>query len=335
MDDDVSRVYENINMAKLILPGQKTAPERVRNEHIVPRFYLNKFADSEKHVVLYTKGRSPVRKSTKSQSSERDFFEYTINGQATENRYEKWFQRIETDAAATYDAIQSGSELTQFQQGAWAFFLATLFLRSRKVREQIGPELMRQVESEIFSGDDQIREAQCDLLKEGVFVYADDLKAMVSQIKHEMRAPAFGHLAGIEENARMLAEQIFEKRWFVFEAAPGTAFVTSDCPVHTMNVSLTDKRCTLGSGFGNSSTAVVLPLSPTRLFLAGPQEMSCRSNVLGEKNVVAFNSNTIRFAYRAVYSLDESAEIHALVDREINQVTYGQNAFVPLKVTNS
>ena len=321
-------------MTRLILPGRSVAHALVRDEHIVPRFYLNKFADSDQRFFLYTKGRSPVQKSTRSQSTERDFFEYTINGEATENRYERWFQRIETDAADIYNLIESGSNLTQVQEGAWAFFLATLFLRSRKVREQIGPGLMSKVLSEIFFGDDQIRDAQCELLRKGVFVYADHLKVMVNQIKDEMMAPAFGHLAGIEENARMLAEQIFKKRWFVFHAAPGTAFVTSDCPVQTMNLGLAGENCILGSGFGNSNTAIVLPLSPTRLFLAGPQEMSCRSNLLGEKNVAAFNVNTVKFADRAAYASYKSAELQALVDREINQVVFGQNSFIPVEKPN-
>jgi hypothetical protein len=322
-------------MAKVVLTNPKVAPPLVKNEHIVPRFYLNKFADSRRQIVLYTQGQAPRRKSTKSQSSERDFFEYTINDRATENRYENWFQRIETDAAAIYDAVQSGSRLTKVQEEAWALFLATLFLRSRKVRDQIGPELTKQVESEIFFGDDQIREMQHDFLKQGVLVYADDLRAKVSQIKLEMRAPAFRHLAGIEENARMLAAQIFEKRWFVFEAAPDTVFVTSDCPVQTLNLNFAAKNFTLGSGFGHPTTAVVLPLSPSRLFLAGPQVMRWKSNVLDENDVAAFNASAVRFADKTVYALAESAEVQSLVDREMNQVIFGQNAFVPLKATNA
>jgi hypothetical protein len=320
-----------MNMTKLILPTQKVAHPLVQNEHIVPRFYLNRFADSGKQVVLYAKGRTPSWKSTKSQSSEHNFFEYTINGQATENSYENWFQRIETDAAAIYDAVQSGSKLTQVQEEAWALFLATLFLRGRKVRDQIGPELTKQVESEMFFGEDQIREMQHDYLKQGVLVYADDLREKVNQIKLEMRAPAFRHLAGIEENAHTLAKQIFEKRWFVLEATPSNAFVTSDCPVQTLNLNLTGKDFTLGSGFGHHSTAVVLPLSPTRLFLAGPHEMRWKSNVIDENDVMAFNTSTVRFADRAVYALAKSDEVRALVDREMNQVIFGKNAFVSMK----
>lgn len=320
-------------MARIFLTDPKIAPPLVIHEHGVPRFYLNKFADSEKYVIVYAKDRAPRRRSTKGETAEPNYFEYTINGQATENRYERWFQRIETDAAAVYGTIQSGSALTGTQERAWSLFIASTFLRSRKVREQIGPALTKRVASEMFFGDGQIREMQHDLLKQGIFAYADELRVKAKQIKREMEVPAFGHLAGIEENARGIADDIFRKRWFVLQAAPGTTFVTSDCPVHTQNVNLAGKSFTLGSGFSHPSTAVVLPLSPSRLFLAGPNEMRWKSNVLDENDVLAFNAGAVRFADRAVYALDQSDEIRGLVDREINQVVYGRNAFVPLNTT--
>jgi Protein of unknown function (DUF4238) len=188
---------------------------------------------------------------------------------------------------------------------------------------------MKKVEAEIFFGEEQIKEMQYEFLKQGILVPADDLRARVNQVKQDMRSPAFGHLAGIEENVRTLAKDVFEKRWFILEAAPGTAFITSDCPVHTANMNLADKTSTLGSGFGHEDTAVVLPLSPTRLFLTGSHKMRWDSAVLTAHDVLAFNTGTVRFADRAAYSLDKSSDIQTLVDQEIGQVVYGQNAFVP------
>lgn len=86
----------------IIRPATSTVRTLVRNAHIVPRFYLNKFADASKFVFQYFPGRDPQRRSTKSVSSEEDYFEYMVNGEATANRYENWFQRFETDAAAIY-----------------------------------------------------------------------------------------------------------------------------------------------------------------------------------------------------------------------------------------
>lgn len=314
-----------------ILRSQTIDHQVVHDEHIVPRFYLNKFADKEKHLFVYEPGRSARRKSTKSQCSDKDYFEYTINGEATSNLYENWFQKIETAASRIYETMQAGIGHTRHQEEAWSLFIATLFLRSQKVREQIGPRLTEQVESELFHDDDQIREMQVELLKQGEFIYLEDLRAKVNQIKLEMRAPAFGHLAGIEQNAHMIAEDIFKRKWFVFKAAPGTAFITSDCPVQTYSLDLTGKstNTTLGMGFGHPNTAVVLPLSPTHLFLAGPQEIGWKSDVLTETEMIVFNTSAARFGYRHVFARHRSSATQALVDNEINKVIYGQNAFVP------
>jgi len=83
----------------IVRPLSSATRPLVRNPHIVPRFYLNKFADKSKFIFVYAPGRDPKPKSTKSVSSEEDYFEYTVNGEATVNRYENWFQRFETDAA--------------------------------------------------------------------------------------------------------------------------------------------------------------------------------------------------------------------------------------------
>jgi hypothetical protein len=303
----------------------------VRDQHIVSRFYLNKFADGQKYLFAYGLGQKPRRKSTKSLTCELDYFEYAVNGESTDNRYENWFQKIENDAAAIYSTIHSGSGLAyRNQEESWSRFVATLFLRSRKVREQFGPKLLEMIESELFFGEDQVREMQLEFLKQGVFVFADDLRAKVHQVKNEMRAPAFTHLAGIEENIQTIAKNILDKRWFVLEAAPGTIFVTSDCPAQTASIDLERRRLDPGNGFRHPNTAVMLPLSPRKLFYAGPQNMTWKSPTLDVADTLAFNRITVQFAHKAVYASENRPEIQSLVDRELNQVTYGNNAFIPI-----
>lgn len=319
-------------MGRIIRPSNPGAARRlVRDQHIISRFYLNKFADSEKRVLVYAAGQPPRRKSTKGQAWERDYFEYTVNGESTQNQYENWFSRIETDAAAIYDTIHAGKGLNGAGEVALAIFVASMFLRSRKVREQIGPELTRMVEAE-FDCDEQIREMQCELLAHGIFVHSDELRAKVQQTLAEMRAPAFGHLAGIEENVRIIATNILEKgRWFVLEAAPGCEFVTSDCPVQTWALNGPKAPLTLGSGFRHQNTAVVFPLSPKALFFAGPNEIVWNSNVLSPEDTAKVNMATVQFAHRAVYALSGSVELQELVDRELNKYTFGKNCFIPAK----
>lgn len=303
----------------------------VRNSHIVPRFYLNKFADASKFLFQYVPSRDAQRRSTKSLSSEDEFFEYTVNGQATVNRYEKWFQKFETDAAAMYPTIHAGQALTGEQQIAWSSFIATVFLRSRKVREQFGPTLTKMMDAENYDSEENIREMQCEFLRQGIFVDSEDMRAKVRQTLEEMRAPAFGQLAGIENSAKMITRNILEKeRWFILEAAPGLEFVTSDCPVQTWALNGSKIPIIMGAGFGHQNTAIVFPMSPNKLFFAG-NGVRWTCQVLSQKDTAKFNTATVQFAHRAVYGLSKKAEIQALVELELNKYTFGENCFIPAR----
>lgn len=141
-----------------------------------------------------------------------------------------------------------------------------------------------------------------------------------------MRAPAFTHLAGIEEHAQTLAQNIFDRRRHVLEAALGMVFVTSDCPRQTESVDLEKRRLEPGYGFRHPNSALILPLSPTKLFYAGPQNMVWKSPTLSATDTRAFNRITVQFAHKAVYASQLRKQIQSLVDQESNQVAYGSSS---------
>jgi hypothetical protein len=316
----------------IVRPLSSATHPLVRNAHIVPRFYLNKFADKSKFIFVYASGRDPQLRSTKSVSSEEDYFEYTVNGEATVNRYESWFQRFETDAAAIYSTIHDGQQITHKDQIVWASFVATAFLRSRKVREQFGPALTRAMDAENYDSEEKIREMQYEYLRQGIFVDSEDIRAKVRQTLDEMRAPAFGQLAGIEDSVKMITKNIIEKKtWWILEAAPGCEFVTSDCPVQTWALNGPTVPITMGNGFGHQNTAVVFPLSPQKLFFAS-NDIRWSSKVLSGGDTDKVNTATVQFAHRAVYALTRSQETQSLVDRELNKYTFGENCFIPAKL---
>ncbi len=217
-----------------------------------------------------------------------------------------------------YPAIHAGQPLTGEQQIAWSSFVATLFLRSRKVREQFGPALTRMMDAENYDSQEQLREMQCELLRQGIFIYSEDMRAKVRQTLAEMRAPAFGQLAGIEDSAKMITKNIIEKeRWFILEAAP---LRVRDIGLPGSNVGLerTQSSHNDGQWIWPSEHAIVFPLSPRMLFFAG-NGVRWSSKVLSLEDTVKANIATVQFAHRAVYGLSRSAEIQALVDRELNK----------------
>jgi len=83
-----------------------------------------------------------------------------------------------------------------------------------------------------------------------------------------------------------------------------------------------------GAGFGKTNTAVLVPLTPQKLFVASPHNRNWR--IVAEPRAVDMvNLLAIRFGHRNVYASLNSTYIQSLVDLEIDQIVFGQNAFLP------
>lgn len=141
--------------------------------------------------------------------------------------------------------------------------------------------------------------------------------------------PAFGHLVALNYSTPNIAKSILGKAWTVCEASDGCRFITSDAPVVTMKIA-GGNRVYSGYGFAQVDTAVFLPISPTQIFIAGPQ------NILWEKiqdsnNVDLLNKAIANFADKSVYSDICSEETQALVNSELGVTKFGDDAF---KVTD-
>src|ERR1700756_2894622 len=146
----------------------RTAVEktRTRQSHVIPDFYLKKFANGGK-LYAYTRQR-PVRavivkpKGRVKECRERDYFEYPIDEKWSANKVENWLASIEDQASSVYSAIQNNQTLEPEEAGIWAVFVAPLFLRTRKVRLQLGPTALQTL---IPTDDSDIRTYQYELLK--------------------------------------------------------------------------------------------------------------------------------------------------------------------------
>lgn len=298
----------------------------VRDQHIVPQWHLKKFADTDGWLWRYKRNIPPKRSRPKGECWARDFYEYDVNGKRTENKFERWLRGIENDAAPVHEALVNGSQLSQADTIAWASYVASLFLRTQKVRIQISARMVEKFIQQTQSPD-FIRELQYDLLNQGELVFAEDLRKQVDELRNKMESsPSYYHLSSLQGNTASLARALVAKAWHVLEAAPGKFFVLSDCPVTTAEI--VAGRANAGTGFGRESTTVVVPLTPKYVFFASPPAVHWK--LVGPPVAVdSTNLLTIRFAYERVYSHLNSVELRALIDGEINRITFGKNAFVP------
>lgn len=297
-----------------------------RRQHIVPCLLLANFTDAAESLWVYSKGK-PARPSiAENECCERDFYEYELNGRPTENQYEEWLARIESDASTVSRMIVARQQLSQCNAEIWATFVAVLFARTRKVRMQISGSIVRKFKKET---DDPnfVRDMQYELLQKGELVPAADLKKQVDRLRAAMDAsPSFYHVSGLPRYSASLAQPLLRKMWHTIDAPAGKSFLISDCPVMTLEI--TGSQILTGAGFANEKVAILVPLSPQTLFVASPPNADWRptATTAGVDNV---NRLIAMFGHRNVYANANSIDTQLLVDTHLDALKFGVNAFLP------
>jgi hypothetical protein len=313
-------------MAIMAVPDRSNQ-KLTRKEHIVPRLLLTNFGDPAGVLWVYSKNQPARRSTAENECVEKDFYEYELNGRKTNNKYEDWLARIETDASAVLRRLVNHQQLTDREVAIWAIFVAALFVRTRKVRMQISENMVREFKKKT-EDPAFIRELQYELLQKGEMVYADDIKKDVDKLRAAMDAsPSFYHVSGLPQHTESLSQPLMRKRWYTIDAPPGKSFLISDCPV--MTVELNGNQVTPGAGFGKDNVAVLLAVTSQKLFVAAPHDGRNWMAVATPAGVDIINRLIVSFGHRNVYANADSADTQFLVDTEINRLVFGQNVFLP------
>jgi polyhydroxyalkanoate synthesis regulator phasin len=298
-----------------------------RKEHIVPSMILSEFVAPDGFLWVYEKDKPPRRSRPKNECVERDYFEYALRGKETNNLYENWLSQIESKAKNILNTFKKGGRISNEEAGHWAQFVASLFSRTRKYRDQISKSMTQRVREQT-ENPDSIRDIQYALLQKGELHFADDLKQAVTENRTAMEtSPSFYHVSTLPKRTLNIAKLLVKKgAWHTIEAPPNAFFVFSDCPVMTYEER--DGQVLPGVGFGHENTVAMLPISPKHLWVASPHHLKWRreATISGVNNI---NRLIVQFADRNVYANVQSNEIRTLVDKEINYLVFGENAFVP------
>jgi len=281
----------------------------VHTQHIVPRWHLQRFTDA--HGVLWVyKQNLPTKESrAKGECWERDFYEYSVKGRCTSNRYENWLARIENDAAPIVEKLISLEPLGTSDAAVWASYVASLFLRTQKVREQKAAAMIEETQSPDF-----IRDLQHEILRAGELVFAEDLRNQVEAFRASIESSSsYYHLVGLEKSTAALGEALMTKNWHVLQSPMERCFVLSDCPVTTVELAPNQQRP--GVGFGHTLAAIFLPITPQYAFVAAPA-LSQWKPVVSPRVVDSINQLTVWFAHKRVFAHANLPQIKALVNGE-------------------
>jgi hypothetical protein len=296
-----------------------------RFEHIVPRFYLRRFCDERGVLYVYGKSNAIRESIPERECAEYEFYEFDVRGARSENAIENFLRRIEEDAGQVIYLVSDRQNLSVKQSVVWASFVASLFARTRKVRAQISAATVRKMR-ELICSDDYVRELQHGLLQRGEIHDADTLRRYIESVQEGFeKSPSYFHATGIPKHTAVLAEALLRKSWFTIDAPVGHQFVTSDSPVIT--IQRNRHGWSEGAGFARENVVVMLPISAAKLFVASSKFLF--KTETDELMVSAVNRSVVRFAHRNVYADSKSEILRNLVDRQINEVVFGTNAFLP------
>jgi Protein of unknown function (DUF4238) len=296
--------------------------QRVRQEHIVPRWYLGNFCDVDGQLHVYERGKLQRRGNPAKECRERDFNEFELNGKKTDKVYEDFLAQLESDAKPVCDVLCTTGILTTEEVNNWAVFVSSLLLRTRKTREQMSAHTIRQLQTEEEKHRFALH-AQLNMAIEGRFLPYDDIRPSVDRVigSAHLNLPYY-HLTQMPGGILTLANALLAAEWKIIGAPEGHIFVTSDAPVSTMEVQ-PNRNIIFGSGLGRDNVAVFLPLNTKKVFMAHQKGWPMR----GPFDVELINTATIQFGHRNVYASYWSAELQVRVDTGLNSIVFGENAF--------
>lgn len=288
--------------------------------------HLSCFANANNQVCVYQKGKNPRWTSVVKTAVERDFHEFSIGDRKSDFQFEDTLANIENRAAQVRQKLIKHVAASQDDIAMWALFVASTFLRTRKVRKDVSLRLGTKVAME-FRSHENLLEIQHQFLKRGTIVPFAEIENRVGrQLDVILASPAFLHLSGFHTNVPSLAHSICQKVWHILEAGDPGSFLTSDCPVTTAQIR--ERQLYLGYGFDLPSTTVFFAIDTKHLFIAAPPQ-SMWAAILNPLDVNLINLMTIQYADREVYANEESEDIQRSVQENINQVVFGEHAYIP------
>lgn len=100
-------------------------------------------------------------------------------------------------------------QLDQREANIWAVFVASLFVRSRKFREQISKPMIQKFQGKARDLD-FIRGLQLNLLRQGGLHYAQDIQDTADKILNRMDTnPSLLHVFGLRYHTSKIAKGAF------------------------------------------------------------------------------------------------------------------------------
>lgn len=307
--------------------------------HIVPRFYLEQFANPANrkgkpgNVWVYEKDKKPRPSSTKAQGYENGYFAYVrpdgLRDESFETHLAKMEDRCNDALVCAKSHLYDLNSLAH--KNELGFYVGLLFARSTARRKFSAGNWAKLQEpfAQLEFDDDYVRDTAAHFSEStGETVTPERIREMIRKqaatfSQKEMTGNKF--IEDLMFHADALKAELVQRPWQVLKAPVGAEFVTSDNPVVTF-IKLREDLWHPGHGFRKPGVVVAFPLATTACLtvgVAGREFQEVDADTVKRMNEVIVSS-----ADRFVYSKTDSQEISNMVNTIGGWSIPGKTAFL-------
>lgn len=245
--------------------------ERAKRQHVVPRFYLNKFCDSDGLIWTYSGGGKPRGDKPEATAVETNFYSpVTADGERFDE-IEQLLGTIESNAAPLWDDLCEGRIFKGESRDHIAIFLAAQYLRSPSV-VRAGAEMMGHFAhqtAQFIATNKELHEKSVDdyenntgtrispTEREKMRKFMSDSSNFSINVLRSAGLPMLGGIGG-------LANIFFNMKWIVGRSID-QHLITSDSPVTRTSDPKTHSLLYGDGAFANKTVRVHFPLTPSRM----------------------------------------------------------------------
>lgn len=336
-------------------PREKTftQKEKVMNEtrkrnHVVPRFYLEKWATPDQRICIYRilVSHREVPKWGKKYLSgaevQKYFYTYLRGGKVTDAMEVFFAENFESPAALVLEKVDANKPISRSDWATLIDFLAATDARTVvRLKEHLsrmqttGPRLvtdsMNKVKEKVESGRLTAKKVNDDDSEKAKRVPSplkikvdNDMESRKGTMTTNFLAGRVSWLYSMEIVLTEVKQILHEHKWTIIKPARGYTWFTSDNPVLKIN-SCGPDGYDLGGGWGGGNGQILFPIGPkhamyTRFGHRPPPRYSRLSveKTNQVREIIAAN------AYRAIFSFKNEDDVEQLRPREENEEKFNR-----------
>jgi hypothetical protein len=302
-------------------------------QHYIPNFYLKGFTDKTGVLWVYEKFKPKRPSKPKHEAHRPDFYTHTERGFRDESG-EAALRDIESRARPVICKLANPQYVLSVDGFAHlVIFVSFMFVRVPSWRDYLNNALTKVMrQSQIERAKDEVKfHQQCAEMVQSsgkpLGMEPEDLRQFIlkGQYEIEQTSEAFS-ISEMFTSGIAVMDQLRNFGYEVLYAPKDKFFVTSDCPVHTVQPD-GKGQATIGMGFAWPGVEVFFPLNK-RACLRLKKGLRPGRVSIPQRKLETINNIIMSTATQFLYSNENSRRLSRLFDERGCKVLAGRDAFL-------